>query len=52
MTVDSMFYIVIDVLLAAYAGYSWYWQATLELKARYRWSAIVFPVLLIWIGYA
>lgn len=45
------FYLVADFLLAAYAGYSWYRQAEIEIRARYRMTSIIMPLLLIWLGY-
>ena len=43
---DTLFYLVADTLLAAYAGYSWYSQATVILRARWRMTAVVMPILL------
>lgn len=47
---DTLFYLVADTLLAAYAGYSWYSQATVILRARWRMTAVVMPILLVWLG--
>ena len=40
MTSLSTFYYTIDLLLLVYACYSWYWQASLQVKGRYRLSSI------------
>lgn len=51
MTYMVYFYIVIDVLMLAYACYSWYWQAKLEFNGRYRLSSIVWALIFIWLGF-
>jgi hypothetical protein len=47
----SVFYIIIDVLLFAYACYSWFWQASIDLKGKYRLSSIVWAIIFIWLGF-
>ncbi|WP_201331320.1 hypothetical protein, partial [Lactobacillus nasalidis] len=39
-----------DTLLAAYAGYSWYCQAKVVMRARWRMTAVIMPILLVWLG--
>ncbi|MGN1272719.1 hypothetical protein [uncultured Lactobacillus sp.] len=51
MTYMSYFYIVVNVLMLAYACYSWYWQAKIEFRGRYRVSSIVWAVIFIWLGF-
>ena len=48
----STFYNMVNILFAVYACYSWFWQAQLELKAKYRWSVLVWTVIIIWFGFA
>lgn len=45
------FYSIINILLFIYACYSWYWQATLVVRCRYRVSSIVWAVIFIWLGF-
>lgn len=40
MAYMSYFYIVVNVLMLAYACYSWYWQAKVEFRGHYRISSI------------
>ncbi len=47
----SVFFLVIDGLLFAYACYSWYWQAKLALRGRYRISVLIWTLILIWLGF-
>lgn len=51
MAYMSHFYIVINILMWAYACYSWYWQAKVELRGHYRVSSIVWAVIFIWLGF-
>lgn len=48
----SIFYLLIDALLFAYACYSWYWQARLVLRGRYRISVLIWTLIIIWLGFA
>lgn len=45
------FYISVNVLLAIYACYSWFWQAKIELKGKYRISLLIWTLLIIWLGF-
>lgn len=47
----SSFYIGINIALFAYACYSWYWQAQLELKGKYRFSIVIGTIFIIWLGF-
>lgn len=51
MTYISYFYIVVNILMLAYACYSWYWQAKIEVRGHYRISSIVWAVIFIWLGF-
>lgn len=46
------FYVVINVLLLIYVCYSWYWQAKLELRGKFRISNFIWTVLIIWLGFS
>ncbi|MFR4968865.1 hypothetical protein [Lactobacillus kalixensis] len=48
----SSFYLVVNVLLAIYACYSWYWQARLELRGKFRISVLIWTLLIIWLGFS
>lgn len=52
MTIANSFNLLIVILMAAYATYSWYWQASLAYAARYRYSSIVWAVVFVWIGFS
>lgn len=52
MTNFSAFFIIINVGLLAYAVYSWYWQARLTLRGRFRVSVLIWTLLMIWAGFA
>lgn len=45
------FYYTLDALMGVYALYSWYQQVRIEHAAVYRWSSIIWSVILIWIGF-
>lgn len=45
------FYSIINILLFIYTCYSWYWQATLVVRCRYRVSSIVWAVIFIWLAF-
>lgn len=49
---DSSFYVIVNVLLFVYACYSWYWQAKLDLRGKYRYSVIFWTIIIIWLGFA
>ena len=51
MAYMSYSYIVINILMLAYASYSWYWQAKVEFRGHYRVSSIVWAVIFIWLGF-
>lgn len=44
---DSLFYPIVDVLLLIYAVYSWYWQAKVNLRAKFRISLVIWTLLII-----
>lgn len=43
--------IILSTLLAAYVGYTWYWQATIAYRGRYRYSVLIILALFIWLGF-
>ena len=45
MTSLSTFYYTIDLLLLVYACYSWYWQASIQVRGRYRLSSIIWAII-------
>ena len=47
----SYFYFIINALFLFYACYSWYWQANLVVRCRYRVSSIIWAVLFIWLAF-
>lgn len=47
----SYFYIAVNLLMLAYACYSWYWQAKVEFHGHYRISSIVWALIFIWLGF-
>lgn len=51
MAYMSYFYIVVNILMLAYACYSWYWQAKVEFRGYYRISSIVWAIIFIWLGF-
>ena len=51
MAYMSYFYIVVNILMLAYACYSWYWQAKVEFRGHYRISSIVWAIIFIWLGF-
>lgn len=48
----SSFYLIVNVFLAIYACYTWYWQAKLELRGKYRISVLIWTLLIIWVGFS
>ena len=51
MTSLSTFYYTIDLLLLVYACYSWYWQASIQVRGRYRLSSIIWAIIFIWLAF-
>ena len=51
MAYMSYFYIVVNILMLAYACYSWYWQAKVDFRGRYRISSVVWALIFIWLGF-
>lgn len=51
MSFSDASYLIFDILLAAYAGYSWYWQATIDFRARFRMSSIIWALVIVVLGY-
>lgn len=49
---QNSFYIAINLVLLLYACYSWFWQAKLELRSKYRLSVLLWTLLIIWLGVA
>lgn len=47
----SAFFIVINILLFGYTCYSWYWQANLDLRGKYRLSVLIWTIFMIWLGF-
>lgn len=47
----SYFYIIVNLFVLAYACYSWYWQAKVEVRGHYRVSSIVWAIIFIWLGF-
>ncbi|WP_034538199.1 hypothetical protein [Lactobacillus psittaci] len=43
---------LLALLLLAYIGYSWYWQATIEIHGRYRLASIIWAIIFIWVCFA
>lgn len=48
---QDSFYGIINILLLVYACYSWYWQAKLELRGKYRISILIWTLIIIWLGF-
>lgn len=48
----DQFYILCDLAVIIYTIYSWYWQAIIETKAKYRYSGIVWVIIILIIGYS
>lgn len=42
-----MFYLIPVLLVLGYAVYSWYWQATISIYAKYRVSSLIWSLLLL-----
>lgn len=47
----AILYNSVNLLMLIYACYSWYWQAKLELRGKYRLSLLIWTVLIIWVGF-
>ena len=41
----SLLYISFDILLIGYIFYSWYWQANIDYKARFRSSSVIWALI-------
>ncbi|MDF7682850.1 hypothetical protein PT287_04840 [Lactobacillus sp. ESL0679] len=52
MANSTFLYFLLDAILLGYSCYSWFWQASIDLKGHYRTSSIVWTVLIIWAGFA
>lgn len=48
----DQFYILCDLAVIIYTIYSWYWQAMIETKAKYRYSGIVWVIIILIVGYS
>lgn len=51
MQTMSGFYILVNIVMFIYACYSWYWQAKLELRGKFRISILLWTLLVIWLGF-
>lgn len=51
MSIFTTFLGTINILLAIYTCYSWYWQAKLSLRGRYRISVLIWTLIIIWAGF-
>lgn len=49
---STFLYFLFDAVVLGYTCYSWFWQASIDLKGRYRTSSIVWTVIIIWAGFA
>ena len=47
----SLLYIAFDILLIGYIFYSWYWQANIDYKARFRSSSVIWALIFLLIGF-
>lgn len=47
----SGFYMLVNAILFVYVCYSWYWQAKLELRGKFRISILIWTLLIIWLGF-
>ena len=47
----SLLYISFDILLIGYIFYSWYWQANIDYKARFRSSSVIWALIFLLIGF-
>ncbi|WEV39911.1 hypothetical protein OZX56_08570 [Lactobacillus sp. ESL0684] len=48
----SYFYLILDVILLGYTCYSWFWQASIDIRGHYRTSSVVWALIFIWISFA
>lgn len=48
----TLFYIAIDIYIFGYLIYSWYCQATIDYRAHYRISTIVWAVIFLALGFS
>lgn len=48
----TLFYLTFDILILFYCVYSWYWQALISYKARFRMSSVIWTLILFILGYS
>lgn len=48
---QNSFYFSVNLILFAYACYSWYWQAKLKIKGKFRLSILIWTLIVIWIAF-
>lgn len=48
---QNSFYFTINLILFVYACYSWYWQAKLKIKGKFRLSILIWTLLVIWLAF-
>lgn len=46
-----IFYLIASIFILGYIGYSWYWQAIIDVRGKYRYSSIVWSLIFIWIAF-
>lgn len=47
-----LLYIAISIYLVSYLIYSWYWQAMIEFRARFRISSVIWALVFLGIGFS
>lgn len=48
----TIFYLTFDILILVYCVYSWYWQATIDYKAHFRMSSVIWVLIFFFFGYS
>lgn len=48
----TLFYLTFDILILFYCVYSWYWQAVIGYKARFRMSSVIWVLIFFVFGYS
>ncbi|MBP2057475.1 hypothetical protein J2Z60_000639 [Lactobacillus colini] len=48
----TLFYLACDILIIFYCVYSWYWQAVIGYRARFRMSSIIWVLIFFTLGYS
>ncbi|MBD5429378.1 hypothetical protein [Lactobacillus sp.] len=48
----TLFYLTFDTLILFYCIYSWYWQAVINYKARFRMSSVIWALIFFIFGYS